>query len=42
MIAGLVYEGLASTQRETVKAGAKPVEVVRVRITAAGRKAIEQ
>jgi len=31
-----------STQRETMKAGAKPIEVVRVRITDAGREAIEE
>jgi hypothetical protein len=42
MIAGLVRAGLATAERETMKAGAKPVEVVRLRITAAGRTAIEE
>jgi hypothetical protein len=41
MVAGLVRAGLATAQRETVKAGGKSVEVVRIRITDAGRKAIE-
>jgi hypothetical protein len=41
MIAGLVRTGLATAKRESMKAGAKRVEVVRVRITAAGRRAIE-
>jgi hypothetical protein len=42
MITGLVRDGLATAERETMKAGAKPVEVVRVRITDNGRKAIEE
>jgi len=42
MIAGLVHGGLATAERETMKNGAKPVEVVRLRITAAGRTAIEE
>jgi hypothetical protein len=42
MVAGLVRTELATAERQTMKAGAKPVEVVRVRITAAGRKAIEE
>jgi len=42
MVAGLVRVGLAIAERETMKAGAKPVEVVRLQITAAGRKAIEE
>jgi hypothetical protein len=42
MIAGLVGAGLATAERETMKAGAKPVEVVRLRITAARGKAIEE
>jgi hypothetical protein len=41
MIAGLVRDGLAIAGRETMKAGAKPGEVVRLQITAAGRKARE-
>jgi hypothetical protein len=42
MVAGLVRAGLATAERETMKAGAEPVEVVRLQITAAGRKAIEE
>jgi hypothetical protein len=38
MIAGLVRSGLATADHEVVKAGGKPIEVVRVRITAAWRK----
>jgi capsid protein len=41
MIAGLIRAGLATAERETMKAGAKPVEVLRVRVTDAGRRAIE-
>jgi hypothetical protein len=42
MVAGLVRAGLATAERESMKAGAKTVEVVRLQITAAGRKAIEE
>jgi hypothetical protein len=42
MVAGLVRARLATAEREIMKAGAKPVEVVRLRITAAGRNAIEE
>ena len=42
MVAGLVHAELATAERETMKAGAKPVEVVRLQITAAGRRAIEE
>ncbi len=41
MIAGLVRAGLAAEELEVMKAGGKTIEVVRVRITEAGRKAIE-
>ena len=41
MIAGLVRAGLAAEERDVMKAGGKTIEVVRVRITEAGRKAIE-
>jgi hypothetical protein len=41
VLAGLVRAGLAAAKREMVMAGGKAVEVVRVRITAAGRQAIE-
>jgi hypothetical protein len=34
--------GLAAADREVMKAGGKAVEVVRLRITAAGRMAIEK
>jgi len=39
MVAGLLRAGLGTAERETMKAGAKPVEVVRLQITAARRKA---
>jgi hypothetical protein len=42
MIAGLVRTGLATADRESVDARGKAIEVVRVRITAAGRRAIEE
>jgi hypothetical protein len=42
MVAGLVRAGLATAERETITAGAKPAEVLRLQITATGRKAIEQ
>lgn len=42
MVADLVRGGLATAERETMKAGAKPIEVVRLHITPAGRKAIER
>jgi hypothetical protein len=42
MLAGLVHAGLAAAVvGEPVKAGGKTVEVVRITITEAGRKAIE-
>jgi hypothetical protein len=40
MIVGLVRGGLATAECETMKAGAT-LEVGRLRVTAAGRKAIE-
>ena len=42
MVAGLVRGGLATAECEAMNAGAKLLEVVRLRITAAGRKAIER
>jgi hypothetical protein len=42
MITDLVRAGLATAERETLTGGAGPVEAVRLRITAAGRKAIEE
>jgi hypothetical protein len=41
-LAGLVRAGLAAMRREVAVAGDRPVEVVRIRIAAAGRKAIEE
>jgi hypothetical protein len=40
-IADLVRTGLAAEEREWMKAGGKTIEVVRVRITNAGWRAIE-
>jgi hypothetical protein len=40
MLAGLVRAGLAAAEREVVMAGGRAIEIVRVRITAAGRRAI--
>jgi hypothetical protein len=42
MVAGLVRAGLATAERKTMKAGVKPIEIVRIRITDAGRQAIEE
>jgi len=41
MLVGLVRAGLATAEREVIKTGGTTIEVVRVRITAAGRRAIE-
>jgi hypothetical protein len=41
VLAGLVPDGLVDVQAETVSAGGRTTEIVRVRITAAGRRAIE-
>jgi hypothetical protein len=41
VLAGLVRRKLAAAQREVVMAGSKTIEVARMRITAAGRRAIE-
>jgi hypothetical protein len=40
MIAGLVHSGLAMARRENMKAGGRTIEVVRIRITGAGRDAL--
>jgi hypothetical protein len=40
MIADLVESGLAAAQLENMKAGNRAIEVVRIRITAAGRDAL--
>jgi hypothetical protein len=42
MVAGLVRSGLAAAECEVVSAGGKLVEVVRVRITDDGRKALAE
>jgi hypothetical protein len=41
MLAGLVHDGLAPAATETVRAGGRAIEVTRVKITDAGRRAIE-
>jgi hypothetical protein len=40
MIAGLVRTGLATAERETTSVGGKTTEVVRIRITDAGRRVL--
>jgi hypothetical protein len=40
VLASLVRRGLAATEREVVMAGGEAIEVVRFRLTAAGRRAI--
>jgi hypothetical protein len=42
LLVDLCIAGLASATPERMVAGARPVEVVRIKITEAGRKAIEQ
>jgi hypothetical protein len=39
-VSGLVRRGLVAARREVMMAGSKMIEVVRVRITAVGRRAI--
>jgi hypothetical protein len=41
MIAGLVHSRLAMARRENMKAGSRAIEVVRIRITGAGRRSID-
>jgi hypothetical protein len=41
LIADLVRDGLATMQSESVQAGERRIDVRRVRITDAGRRAIE-
>jgi hypothetical protein len=41
MLAGLIRAGLATAQRQTVKAGGRAIKVIRIRITEAGRREIE-
>jgi hypothetical protein len=40
-LAGLVRDGLATAKLENVRAGGRSIEVTRLRITNAGRRAIE-
>jgi hypothetical protein len=42
MIAGLVHAGLATPRCETIDAGGRTIEVVRLIITDAGRRAIQR
>ena len=42
MLANLVRRGLATAQRQTAKAGGQTLEVVRFRITGAGREALAE
>jgi hypothetical protein len=41
MLSGLVSAGLATSRREVIKAGARTIEVNRITITDAGRRAAE-
>jgi hypothetical protein len=40
LLAGLVHDGLASVAAETITAGDQPIEVARLRMTEAGRRAL--
>ena len=40
VLAGLIRRKLTAAEREVAMAGGKTIEVVRIRITAAGRKAV--
>jgi hypothetical protein len=42
LLAGLVHDGLASVAAETITAGDQPIEVARLRITEAGRRALAE
>jgi len=41
VLTGLVKAGFATAEREVVMAGGKPVEIIKIRITSAGWKAIK-
>ena len=41
MLANLVGDGLATARRETIRVGKRKITVARIRITEAGRQAIE-
>jgi len=42
LVADLVGNGLASMQGDTVKVGGRAIEIIRVQITDAGQRAIEE
>ena len=42
MLADLVRDGLATAHRETMRVGGRRIKIARVRITEAGRKALEE
>jgi hypothetical protein len=42
VIAGLVHQGLAAAKPESMKTGGKPVQVVGIRITDSGRRALTE
>ena len=42
MLADLVWSGLAKGHRETVRVGYRNISVARIRITGAGRRALEE
>jgi hypothetical protein len=42
MVADLVRNGLASMQGDTVTVGGRAIEIIRVQITDAGQRAIEE
>jgi hypothetical protein len=42
MVADLVRNGLARMQGDTVKVGGRAIEIIRVQITDAGQRAIEE
>jgi hypothetical protein len=42
MIADLVLEGFATANQETMRTGGRKIQVARVRITEAGRRALEE
>jgi hypothetical protein len=42
MIAGLIRAGFVTAQRETIRAGDKTAEIIRLRITDAGRLSLEE
>jgi hypothetical protein len=42
VLAGLIRRGLAAAEHEVVMAGGEAIEVVRVKITVAGRRAIKK